>query len=174
MLDALAGARDPELRAQLGPEGDEHVRGLLRERAWAWAREAGGGVPPLEARTADELPALLDGHHGPVLVVAPDVPGLSRHHLHAALDDLAAGVLLSSAPTSDGTPFVVALARPEPELLRLVGAPFEDVAAAALRLGGELGMLRAERRLATLADARALRADPTAAPELRAALAPLG
>lgn len=173
VLDALAGARDPELRARLGPELDDHVRRLLRDRALAWAREAGGGRPPLEARAADELPALLGAHDGPVVLAAPDVPGLSEHHLAAALDDLAAGVLLSSAPTSDGTPFVVALARPEPELLRLVGAPFEEVATAAVRLGGELGMLRAERRLATLADARALRADPTAPPELRAALAAL-
>jgi hypothetical protein len=173
VLEALAGDRDPELRVRLGPEIDDHVRGLLRERALEWARRAGGGAAPLEARTAGELPGLLDRHAGPVVVVGPDVPGLSAHHLDAALDDLANGVLLSSAPTSDGTPFVVALARPEPDLLPLVGAPFEEVAAAALKLGGELGMLRAERRLATLADARALRADPMAPPELRAALAGL-
>ena len=107
------------------------------------------------------------------MLVAPDVPGLSAHHLAAARDDLAAGVLLTSAPSNDGTPFVVALARPAPELLALVGAPFEDVAAAALNLGGELGMLRAERRLATLADALAMRADPLAPPELRDLLAVL-
>jgi hypothetical protein len=95
------------------------------------------------------------------------VPGLSAHHHEAALDDLAAGVLLSSAPSGDGTPFLVALARPEPRLLALAGAPFEDVARVALELGGTLGMLRPERRLATLADAGALRADPLAPPVLR-------
>jgi hypothetical protein len=68
----------------------------------------------------------------------------------------------------------VALARPEPQLLALVGAPFDEVAAAAVALGGDLGMLRAERRLATLADARAVRADPLAPPELRDLLGALG
>jgi hypothetical protein len=145
---------------------------LLLDRALAWARQAGDGAAPLRARRADELEALLAGHDGPVLLCAPDVPGLSQHHLDSARDDLAAGVLLTSAPAAgDGSPFVVAMARPEPRLLALVGAPFEEVAAAAVALGGELGMLRPERRLASLADARALRADPLAPPELRALLA---
>ncbi|HEU4975013.1 MAG TPA: hypothetical protein VFT50_07965 [Baekduia sp.] len=173
VLDALAGRRDPELRTRLGPELDDHVRRLLRDHALAWARAAGGGAPPLEARGVDQLPELVGGHAGPVLLVAPDVPGLSPTHLDAALDDVANGVLVATAPTSDGTPFLVVLARPEPALLRVVGAPFEELAATALELGGGLGMLRADRRLATVADARALRADPTAPPELRAALATL-
>jgi hypothetical protein len=63
--------------------------------------------------------------------------------------------------------------RPQPELLALVGARFEDVAAAGVARGGELGMLRSERRLASLADARALRADPLAPPPLRKLLAGL-
>jgi hypothetical protein len=109
-----------------------------------------------------------------VLLCAPDVPGLSQHHREAALDDLAAGVMLSTAPSSDGTPFLVALARPEPQLFALVGARFDELAATAVALGGELGLLRAERRLASLADARALRADPLAPSELRELLAVVG
>jgi hypothetical protein len=173
VLDALAGARDAELRARLGPELDDHLRAVLRDRALGWARRAAGGAEPLRARQVGELGALLDGHAGPVLLAAPDVPGLSDHHRDAALGDLAAGVLMTTAPSSDGTPFLVALARPAPELLALAGASFDELARATLALGGELGMLRAERRLASLADARALRADPLAPPELRELLAVL-
>jgi glycosyltransferase A (GT-A) superfamily protein (DUF2064 family) len=173
ILDALAGPRAPELRERLGPDADDALRGALRERARAWARRAAGGADPLELADGPQVAAALDGHAGPVLLVAPDVPALSDHHLQAALDDLAAGVLLSTAATGDGTPFLVALSRPAPELLALVGAPFNELLATAVRLDGELGMIRAERRLATLADARAVQADPLTPPDLRALLAPL-
>jgi hypothetical protein len=83
-------------------------------------------------------------------------------------------VLLTSAPATDGKPFLVALARPEPRLLALVGEPFDVIYAAARELGGDLGMLRPERRLASIDDARALRADPMTPPELRSLLAALG
>jgi hypothetical protein len=174
VLDALAAPADPELRARLGPEIDDHLRHVLRERAMAWARRAADGAEPLVAARTDQLEALLAGHDGPVVLVAPDVPGLSEHHLGAVREDLAAGVLVSTAPSGDGTPCVVALARPEPRLLAVAGGTFDAIAAAALEAGGELGMLRAERRLATVADALALRADPVAPPELRDLLAALG
>jgi hypothetical protein len=178
VLDALAGARDPELRTVLGPALDDELQRLLRARAVAWARRAveaedgaraDGAV--LELGGVDELASALAGRYGRVLLVAPDVPGLSEAHLVAALDDLDAGVLLSSGASGDGTPFLVALARPEPALMTLVGAPFNDVAAGAVALGGELGMLRTERRLTSVADARAVRVDPLAPPELRELLA---
>jgi hypothetical protein len=107
------------------------------------------------------------------VLVAPDVPALGDHHLDAVRGDLAAGVLLSTAATGDGTPFLIALSSAAPELLALVGASFNDVLAAAAADGGgrELGMLRAERRLTTLGDARALLADPLTPPDLRALLA---
>jgi hypothetical protein len=174
VLDALGGARDPALAAALGAGAEEALRVALRRRTLAWAREAAGGGAVLEVSRADELAGALAGRPGPVLLVAPDVPALSAHHLAAVRDDLAAGVLLTSAPSGDGTPFLIALARPEPELLALVGAPFAEIARTAVALGGELGMLRAERRLASLADARALHADPLAPPELRDLLAALG
>jgi hypothetical protein len=174
VLDALAGAAEPDLRARLGPERDDEVRRVLRERALAWARAAGeaDGVP-VQLHRADELAPALAGHDGPVLLVAPDVPGLSAVHRAGALDDLRAGVLLSTAASDDGTPFLVALSRPDPRLLAVIGAPFEEVGAAAVALGGELGMLRTERRLTSVADARAVLADPLAPPELRALLAGL-
>jgi hypothetical protein len=174
VLDALAGAAEPDLRARLGPELDDEVRRVLRVRALDWAREAGNNTnAPLELRRADELAPALAGHGGPVLLVAPDVPGLSAVHLAGALDDLRAGVLLSTAASDDGTPFLVALSRPDPRLLAVVGGSFEDVGGAAVALGGELGMLRTERRLTSVADARAVLADPLAPPELRALLAGL-
>jgi hypothetical protein len=177
VLHELAGAPEPELRARLGPELDDEVRRVLRVRALDWARRTGADDGargrPLELARADQLAAALTGHDGPVLLVAPDVPGLSEIHRDGALDDLRAGVLLSSAASGDGTPFLVALSRPKPELLAVIGGSFEEVGAAAVALGGELGMLRTERRLTTVADARAVLADPLAPAELRALLAAL-
>jgi hypothetical protein len=172
ILDALAGPPSPELRERLGADADDALRAALRSRARAWARRAAGGATPLEVAAAPALPAALGDHAGPVLLVAPDVPALGDHHLEAVRDDLAAGVLLSTAATGDGTPFLVALSRPAPELLAVVGAPFGELLATAVRLDGELGMIRAERRLTTLADVRALLVDPLAPPDLRALLAP--
>ncbi len=166
VLEALAAPRDAELRARLGPEIDDRLRAVLRARALAWARDVAGGRAA-QAGGADELPALLAGHDGPVLLAAPDVPGLGRHHVDAALDDLAAGVTLAFAPASDGSPFLLALATPRPEVLALAGRPFEQLAEVAAIAGGTFGMLRPERRLASLADARALRADPVAPREVR-------
>jgi glycosyltransferase A (GT-A) superfamily protein (DUF2064 family) len=128
----------------------------------------------LELAGADELPSAVAGHDGPVVLVAPDVPALGDHHLDAVRGDLAAGVLMSMAATGDGTPFLVALSSAAPELLALVGASFNDVLAAAADGGRELGMLRAERRLTTLGDARALLVDPLTPPELRGLLAGAG
>jgi hypothetical protein len=118
------------------------------------------------------VPDAVAGHDGPLLLVAPDVPALSAVHLAAVRDDLADGVLLSSAATGDGTPFLIALSHPTPELLALVGAPFNDILATAARLDGTLGMLRAERRLSSVGDARALQVDPITPPDLRALLTP--
>jgi glycosyltransferase A (GT-A) superfamily protein (DUF2064 family) len=174
VLDALAAPTEPALRAWLGPEADDALRAALRDHALTWARAVGDGAEPLQLATADEVSQAAAGHDGPVILVAPDVPALSAVHLAAVRDDLADGVLLSSAATGDGTPFLIALSRPLPELLALVGASFNDVLATAARLGGALGMLRAERRLSSISDVEALRADPLTPPDLRALLAPAG
>jgi glycosyltransferase A (GT-A) superfamily protein (DUF2064 family) len=146
------------------------LRGWLRAHAVAWARAAGDGAEPLQLAGAEALAAALGDHDGPLILVAPDVPALGAHHLDAARDDLAAGVLLSSAATGDGTPFLMVLSAVDPELLAAVGAAFSDVLGLAAARGGELGMIRAERRLSTPADARALAVDPLTPPDLRALL----
>jgi hypothetical protein len=145
----------------------------LREHARAWARAAGGGTEPLEVAGAGDLAGALDGVDGPVVLVAPDVPALGASHLAAVRADLAAGVLLSSAASGDGTPFLIALSAATPDLLATAGATFNEVLGVAAAQGRELGMLRAERRLSTVADARAVLADPLTRPALRALLAPL-
>jgi hypothetical protein len=172
VLEALAAPTEPALRTWLGPDADDALRAALHDHALAWARAAGDGAEPLRLATTAELPAAVAGHEGPVLLIAPDVPALSAIHLAAVRDDLADGVLLSSASTGDGTPFLIALSRPEPQLLALVGAPFNDILATAAQLNGTLGMLRAERRLSSIGDARALQADPLTPPDLRALLTP--
>lgn len=106
--------------------------------------------------------AALRGHEGPVLLCAPDVPGLEVAHAAAALEDLAQGLDVVYAPSTDGTPFLLALPRPDPELLDLLGEGFDAFAAAATARGGGIGMLRSERRLVAPSDARALAADPVA------------
>jgi hypothetical protein len=173
VLDALAAPGEPSLRACLGAEADDALRQALRDHAVGWARAAGDGAEPLQVGDVAALPEALAGVRGPVVLVAPDVPALGASHLAAVRDDLAAGVLLSSAATGDGTPFLIALSAATPDLLAAAGATFNEVLAVAAAQGGELGMLRAERRLSTIADAHALLADPLTPPRLRTLLAPL-
>lgn len=112
----------------------------------------------------------------PVLAVWPDLPTCRPEHAAGALDDLRDGCDVSLGPVFDGGFYLVALARPVPVLLGLLtltahtvrspdglGATF----AAAQGSGLELGLLRAERGLHSLEDARAALADPLLDPELR-------
>lgn len=110
--------------------------------------------------------AALRGHDGPLLLIAHDVPALDANHAAAALEDLADGLEVVFAPTSDGTPFLLALPHPDAELLGHLEEGFEALAQAAGARGGGIGMLRSERRLVTPADAHALAADPVAPEEL--------
>jgi Uncharacterized protein conserved in bacteria (DUF2064) len=171
VLDALAGPADPELDRMLGAPRAAELREALHTRAGRWAQEVAPGRAFAAASVAD-VRRLLAGHDGPVLLAAPDVPGLDAAVAAAALDDLGHGVDVVLGAAHDARPYLVALARPEPELLGLVEASFEDVVAALARRQTPLGMLRAERRLRSVADARALALDPVAPPELVRLLAP--
>jgi hypothetical protein len=90
-----------------------------------------------------------------------------------ALDDLAAGCDIVIGVAHDALPYLVALPRPQDELIELAAAGF---AGGVLQAFGErgltLGMLAHHRRLTTAADARAFALDPLTPPELAALLRP--
>ena len=84
--------------------------------------------------------------------------------------DLAHGAQLAMAPATDGRPFLIALARADPAIVRAAADGLPDRQAAAGLIGGEFGLLRSERRLVTPGDARAFAADPLTPPGLAALL----
>jgi len=169
VLHALAAPRDPELDALLGPERAEALRDALALRARRWAARVGAGRA-YEATTVGATGAALHDHDGPVLMVAPDVPSLRDDAAVLALADLADGAIVVVGPSTDGSPFLIGVPSAEPEALELAGATFERLAGDPRMAGAGVGMLRSERRLVTVADARAFAADPLADPELLAHL----
>jgi hypothetical protein len=171
VVASLAAPADPALDAALGVERAAAVRRFLAGRALDWAA---AHAPALHLAVPDAVAAVgaLDGVAGPVLLVAPDVPGLDDRLAEAALADLAEGAQLAMAPATDGRPFLVALARPDPGLVLAAADGLPDRQAAAELIGGELGLLRSERRLVSPGDARAFAADPLTPPELAELLRP--
>lgn len=162
VLASLAAPLDPELDALLGPAAT-----TLREELAARARRWAAAVAPdtaFEATSPIMAAAALAEHSGPLLLVAADVPGLLLQHAEAAMSDLAEGAEVVFAPTTDGSPFLLALPRVDSTLLDRLAEGFEVLAQAAGERGGGIGMLGSERRLVSAADAHALAADP-AAPE---------
>ncbi|MDX6665791.1 MAG: hypothetical protein QOG68_1997 [Solirubrobacteraceae bacterium] len=183
MLAVLGEPHDPAL--------DPALRHAVAAAAGSWAAATAGpglafastavegagaaGTQPFAEPGPEAVAAalgdLLAGHDGPVILVAADVPRLDAALAAGALGDIAAGCALAFAPATDARPFLLALAAPTPEALALVGGRDrhrDEVFAAAMALGGEVGLLRSERRLVTPADARALALDPLAPAALRA------
>jgi hypothetical protein len=169
VVDALAAPADPALDEALGAGPAAALREALRGRALAWAR---AHAPALHAVVPDAAAAVdaLRSHEGPVLLVAPDVPGLDDRLAEAALADLRAGANLAMAPATDGRPFLVALATADPALVEQAAGGLQDREAAAALVGGEFGLLRSERRLVSPGDARAFSADPLTPPQIAALL----
>jgi hypothetical protein len=169
VVATLGAPADPALDEELGAERAGALRELLGRRALAWAA---AHAPVLHAAVADggAAVAALDGHAGPVLLVAPDVPGLDDRLARAALEDIAEGAGLAMAPATDGRPFLLVLARADPDLVRAASDGLPDRQAAADLTEGEFGLLRSERRLVTPGDARAFAADPLTPPDLAALL----
>jgi hypothetical protein len=182
VLALLGDPNDPEL--------DPRLRRTVAENTGRWAaRHAAPGraygstlvdglalegvrpfAEPAPDAVAGALEATLDDHHGRVLLVAPDVPRLDDALAAAALGDLDAGNAFSFAPATDGRPFLLALARADASHLALLGPRDrhrDELFTLAADLGGEIGMLRSERRLVTPADARSLAIDPLAPAALR-------
>lgn len=165
VLDALAAPEDPALVEFLGAERAARLRSVMCARARRWAARVAPEIA-FEATSTGAVTAALEGHAGPVVLAAPDVPGLTVELARAALVDLEEGVALSLAQATDGVPFLLALPSVDEELLELVGAHRDKFFEVLVARGGGLGMLRAERRLVSPADVVALAADPCAPEEI--------
>ncbi|MEJ7784771.1 MAG: hypothetical protein WKF96_08210 [Solirubrobacteraceae bacterium] len=169
VLATLGEAQDPAL--------DPALREAVAAHAASWARSvAGEGLALVTDAAPAVLGDLLAGHDGPVMFVAPDVPRLDAALAQAALGDIAAGCIVSFAPATDATPFLLAFADRRPEALALLAGdrPRNALFADAMALGDEVGLLRSERRVVTPADARALALDPLVSADLRALAARAG
>jgi len=164
VLASLAAPEDPALDELLGAVAVAALRRELARRARRWAAAAAPAVA-FEATTAGAALAALAGHEGPVLLVAPDVPGLDARLAEAALADLAGGAAMTFGPSMDGSFFLVGMPGAG-DVADVLAGGFEAASARARREGSELAMLRSERRLVSPADARALAADPRAPLEL--------
>jgi len=165
VLAGLAAPADPALDLALGTVAVAALRRELAARARRWAAAAAPGIA-FEATTAEAALAALTGHEGPVLLVAPDVPGLDGRLAAAALADLAGGAAMTFGPSMDGSFYLLGLPRADDAMVEALAGGFDAAAARAREDGSELAMLRSERRLVSPADARALAADPRAPLEL--------
>ena len=168
MLLVLAPPDPGPLDEALGAERAAAVRRLLHERALAWARQV-GRVEVVPAGVELATAATRAGDGGRLLIVWPVLAEWDPGHAAAAIGDLDDGCGVSVGPVFDGGLYVLALARPMPELLALeLGPEAMSQALAAVHTAGlEVGLMRSERGLSTVADVRAALADPLLDGELR-------
>jgi glycosyltransferase A (GT-A) superfamily protein (DUF2064 family) len=143
----------------------EAVEQMLERRAHDWARAVAGESGAVVDHPS--LGAALAGD-GPTLLVWPELPLWLPETGSAALGDLQAGCTVSIGPVFDGRLYLLALARPIPDLVEALSAG--PTMGHALRVVEErkleVGLLRAERGLREPDDVRALLADPLTDAEL--------
>jgi glycosyltransferase A (GT-A) superfamily protein (DUF2064 family) len=194
----------PGLEPLLGPDGCAALQARLLARAARLAAEASPGsayvaVEPPEAaellgdlvgegvallgqdgrNRGERLRAAVDhvqrGGDGPVVVFGTAAPALDAAHLQAAREVLWSGHDVAVGPTLGGDWYVLALARPAPELFDLPPAAWggDRVLGLTLRAaraaGLSVGMVEPERELASPGDVTELLAGgdlPTEVAEL--------
>ena len=179
------GACLPRLEPLIGRDACAELQSVLIERASRWAESVSPGralvsTDVLEgeteaARRARECAAAFDrfGADAPLLLAFAGLPRLRAVHAEDALADLAAGADVSFGPSNDGGYYLLALARPVPEIFDIAPETWDGplvlprTIELAAKLGLEGGLLRMERMLATPADARALVADPLTPSDIR-------
>ncbi len=170
VVDALGAPADPGLAALLGAERAARIADALRGRARRWAAAVAPGRA-YEATSLDAAAVAVHGHGGPLLLAAPDVPALDVAVARVALEDLAAGCDIVLGVAHDALPYLVAMPRPDDELIALAASGFTG---GVLQTFGDrgltLGMLAHHRRLVTAGDARAFALDPLTPPDLAALL----
>jgi rSAM/selenodomain-associated transferase 2 len=138
------------------------------DEGWVWS--AGVElIPQSEGHLGERLAAataqVFERHPGPLLVVGVDTR-LTAAHAEAARAHLAGGADVVFGPALDGGYYLVALARPAPELFAIDPAAWggpevlERSLAAARSAGLTVATLGPERDLDTPADADALIDDP--------------
>ena len=175
----------PELEPLLGAEGCADLQAVLIERAARWAQEVAPGraivaAEPVDgeteaARRARECVAAFErfGGKGPLLLALAGFPRLRAGHAADALSDLAAGADVSFGPSNDGGYYLLAMARPLPELFDLADDVWHGplvlprTIELSAKLGLEGGLLRMERLLAGPEDAEAMLADPLTPGDVR-------
>ena len=194
----IPGRTKTRLEPLLGAHGCARLQAALIEQSLGWALAVAPGaayvsyaLAPLGALVppgVDEFPqedgdlgrrlCAATAHVGrwPLLVAGTDTPALSAAHVAEALAELEAGRDAVFGPALDGGYYLVALARPLPELFELPreawGGP--DVLDLSLRAGEraglDVGLLRPERDLDTPEDAQALLAAGALPPPVAEAL----
>jgi hypothetical protein len=171
VVEALGAPVDAGLDGLLGEDRAARLRDALRARARRWA----AAIAPANAHEATSLAAALeavDGHDGPLLLGAPDVPALDEAIARVALDDLAAGCDVVIGVAHDSRPYLVAMSRPDEALVELGARGFHGgILPAFEHHGVVVGMLPPHRRLASASDVRAFALDPLTPRELAALLA---
>jgi hypothetical protein len=170
VVEALGAPADPGLAALLGAERAGRIGDTLRGRARRWAAAVAPGHA-YEATSLDAAAVAVHGHDGPLLLAAPDVPALDVAVARVALEDLAAGCDIVIGVAHDALPYLVAMPRPDDDLIALAASGFTG---GVLQTFGDrgltLGMLAHHRRLVTAGDARAFALDPLTPPDLAALL----
>src|SRR5690242_10639874 len=123
VVAALAAPPDPALAALLGDDDAAQVDELPWTRARRWAAEIGPDRA-FEASSVDAAAAAVHGHSGPLLLAAPDVPALDVAVARQALADLASGCDVVIGVAHDALPYLVAVPRPEDDLIALAAEGF--------------------------------------------------
>jgi glycosyltransferase A (GT-A) superfamily protein (DUF2064 family) len=150
------------------PDAEDELWALVGPGATLFPQNGQG----IAARLAHATARLFAHGAGPLLIVWPDLLRWRSDHATGALDDLEHGCDLSLGTVFDGGLYLLAIARPLPELFGLPEETWRNpdammvALAAAQHAGLEIGILRSERALHRPADLRAALADPLLAAEL--------
>lgn len=145
------------------PDSAPELRALLGDDVTLFPQNGDG----IAGRVADAAVRVFARGPGPLLIVWPDLPRLRQVHAEGALDDLRAGCDVVFGPVFDGGFYLIAIARPTPQLFSMPEPVWRNAdpigigVAAARESGLEVGVLRGERALHRPADVRAALADPT-------------